>query len=131
MIFMVFIPGAPKTKGSMKHIGHGNMRESVKGSTEWKRVMSGLLAAEYAKLGVPPIDGPVRVGLTFKLPGDNFADVWAARSGDLDKLCRNALDALTDAKVYVDDVQVVGLMASKGPAYGHPGVLVSVEELEP
>jgi len=41
-----------------------------------------------------------------------------ARSGDLDKLCRNVLDALTDAGAYVDDVQVCRLIAGKTYADG-------------
>jgi hypothetical protein len=49
--------------------------------------------------------------------------------GDLDKLVRNVLDALTDAQVYRDDVQVVSVTADKLIASEQypQGVLVRVE----
>ena len=56
----------------------------------------------------------------------------ASGAGDLDKLYRNVLDALTDAGVYEDDVQVVRLSGSKvnvegfGDGDDQPGVRVRV-----
>lgn len=52
-------------------------------------------------------------------------------SGDIDKLQRSCLDALTDAAVWRDDAQVVGVRADKwfvGGALGldHPGAVIRV-----
>jgi Holliday junction resolvase RusA-like endonuclease len=71
-----------------------------------------------------PWCGPVEVALVFALP---VKDVTAVRSGDVDKLARNVLDALTRAKVYEDDVLVVRLLAEKLSAGERgPGVFIQV-----
>lgn len=84
-----------------------------------------------------PVSGPVTVVLTFALPKPASAPkrrrTWpvAARSGDVDKLARACLDALTDSGVWCDDAQVVALTAvkdyagSEGPLLV-PGVRVQV-----
>lgn len=129
-----WVPGPPKTKGSLEVVNTG--RNAVGGrvvlqdssaSKRWRKLVA--YAAEQAKGSVwstpggvhaYPLDGPVAVDLTFGLSGDPVA----VRSGDLDKLYRNVLDALTDAGVYEDDVQVVRLSGSKSE--GEPGVRVRV-----
>jgi Holliday junction resolvase RusA-like endonuclease len=83
--------------------------------------------------------GPVEVDLVFLLarPGGHFgtgrnagvvlpsAPAAPAVRPDLDKYVRACLDALTDAKAWGDDGQVVELHAIK--AYGRqPGVIVAV-----
>lgn len=91
----------------------------------------------------PPLAGPVDVELWFYMPRrdghygsgrnahrlkDDAPDFPIARqSGDLDKLARAALDALTTAAVLGDDVQVVDLHAYKRYAdRTKPGVHVLV-----
>ena len=129
-----WVPGPPKTKGSLTaraprchccpackgYAGQPQLRDSA-GSGRWRKLVA--YQAEQAKRGVGmawPLSGPVAVDLTFGLSGD----VLASGAGDLDKLYRNVLDALTDAGVYEDDVQVVRLSGSK--SQDEPGVQVRV-----
>jgi hypothetical protein len=120
-----WVPGPPKTKGSLTpraprchccdackgYVGTPQLRDSV-GSGRWRKLVA--YAAEQAKRDVDPwgawpLSGLIGVDLTFGLLGDPVAP----GAGDLDKLYRNVLDALTDAGVYEDDVQVVRLSGSK------------------
>lgn len=57
-----------------------------------------------------PLAGPVVVMAGFVLSGDVTAPP------DLDKLVRGVGDALTDARIWLDDAQVVGWYASKRAA---------------
>lgn len=87
-----------------------------------------------------PYAGPVTVRLLFALAKPSSAPksrrTWptGARSGDIDKLARAVLDALTDAGVWRDDSQVIRLDIVKDyPDHvGQitPGVIVHVEPLE-
>lgn len=78
-------------------------------SKNWRRLMA--YEAGKAMAGESgPLVGPVAVAAVFHLP---VADVTAGRTGDLDKLARNLLDALQDAGVYTDDVQVRPLIVDK------------------
>jgi len=132
-----WVPGPPKTKGSLQpraprchccdacegYVGTPQLRDSV-GSSRWRRLVA--YQADRAIKAVPPPErlfpvlAPVAVDLTFGLLGDPVA----IGAGDLDKLYRNVLDALTDAGVYQDDVQVVRLSGSK--SQDEPGVRVRV-----
>lgn len=118
------VPGAPKTKGSLeprtrpckccaacKGVLFTGLRESVTGSKLWRQLMARRFE-ELRKFEAPYL-GPVTVIITVYLP---VRDVIAPRSGDVDKLERNVLDALTDAKIYGDDVQVVKGTTEKFPA---------------
>lgn len=114
-----WIPGIPKTKGSLTFKGNGYVEENVKGSARWRRLVAAAVRVDLLKrwgpaAGVPPT-GPVGVRLQFWLPVETAVEdaAIAVRSGDLDKLVRNVLDALTDAKAYADDVQVVRVVADK------------------
>ena len=131
IIITLFIPGAPKTKGSMRHIGNGNMVESVAGSTEWKRIMTGLLKDAYRRMYSAPYTGACSV------ISDAYLDCTEERlieegSGDTDKLQRNVMDALKDAGVYADDAQVVDqrlrkwALRSTGSIWSGRGILVTV-----
>lgn len=130
VVLEVFVPGHPKTKGSLEKQG-GRMVESVAGSKTWRRLVA--QRARDVAGGAAPIVGPVAVRLAFYLP---VACVWVGRPGDNDKLERNVLDALTDAQVYGDDVQVVRSIVEKYSARSHDpaspfqqGVLIQVWRL--
>jgi Holliday junction resolvase RusA-like endonuclease len=68
----------------------------------------------------------------FSREGANVVD-WpvAITYGDIDKLTRNVLDALTDARLYCDDSLVIDVHASKGWATSveTAGVLIHVEKV--
>ncbi len=135
-----WVPGAPKTKGSLTarmvkcrctptcngYRGSPQLRDSD-GSKRWRKLVA--YQAGQAMRGVAtafPIAGPVSVELWFSLP---VIDVTGSGVGDLDKLYRNVLDALTDAGVYGDDVQVVqlsGWKASGVEEFRSEGVRVKV-----
>lgn len=135
MTLRVWVPGLPKTKGSMesqeRRGGGRRMVQSVEGSDEWAlkmtRAVQQLLAIEPT-----PYRGAVMVTLAFWLP---VADAAAGRCGDVDKLERNVLDALTKAGVYGDDVQVTHSPSFKYPVGAggvmQPGVLIVAEPVEP
>lgn len=134
-ILDVWVPGRPTTKGSVKHIGQGRVRQSVKGSTEWAGVIRRAVAGQVARglAGFAPRDVPVQVRVTYRMPG---TDPVAERIGDVDKLVRNVLDALTRNEkirypgVYVDDVQVIGVDSARF-AGGPSGCHIVVSALAP
>lgn len=133
-ILTVFIPGAAKSKGSMEHRGGGQLKESVRGSTEWKRVMAQVLATEYAKWYREPMTRAIGVYGHFWLPVATYDALLAERARgnyDLDKLIRNLGDAATEAKVWKDDAQVVLWNVGKAPADGahSQGVEITIREL--
>lgn len=121
----VWVPGAPKTKGSLDHIGDGRVRENVAGSTTWRKLVAERVSAERARRGLAvPTLAPVGVRVLFVLPAPvGLSDLppggladrapTEPRVGDTDKLYRNVLDALTDAGAYRDDNQVCKLSGGK------------------
>lgn len=136
-----FVPGQPKTKGSLTFKGGGYVEESVVGSTRWRELMVERIRSTYQG---QPWRGPVEVHATFYLrPPVSYAHwAWAfwPRAGDVDKLTRNLLDALSvneaepkkGAGVYVDDNQVTKLIVEKLPApESSPGVDLRVYGIAP
>lgn len=130
MTLQAWVPGHPKTKGSMVQQGH-RMVQSVEGSEEWAlkitRAVRQLLAIHPT-----PYVGAVMVSLAFWLP---VADATQDKCGDVDKLLRNVLDALTKARVYGDDVQVTHATSFKYPVGAggveQPGVLITAQPIDP
>jgi len=118
-----FVPGEPKTKGSMIPMRAGNhltVRPDNKRSKNWENVV-----ATYARLKFrgDPAEGAIIMNTKFYLPrpkshygsGKNADTIKAGKpelpilhsTGDLDKLERCVWDALTGI-IYVDDSQVCG-----------------------
>jgi crossover junction endodeoxyribonuclease RusA len=101
----------------------------------WRNAVQ-IAAADAAGPTWQPIPGPVRVDLWFALTKPAGAPkrrrTWpiGQRSGDVDKLARACLDAITDAGVICDDAQVVELRVVKDyPEHVQqlsPGVIVRV-----
>lgn len=135
-----WIPGLPKTKGSLNFIGDRYVEESVKGSARWRVLVAEAVRRDRrARAGngrtVEPAYGPIAVRALFWLPVEPIKP----RAGDIDKLARNVLDALADdAKVasknggaYVNDNQVCDLRAVKLLADDQhsPGLLLTVWSL--
>jgi crossover junction endodeoxyribonuclease RusA len=85
----------------------------------WKHTVTELALA--ARGEAPAIDGPVIVELALYLPRPKSAPQRVkhpAKKPDIDKLVRAILDALTYARVWNDDSQVVSLLATKRFAGG-------------
>lgn len=125
----------------MTHIGGGRMAQSVDGSTHWAGVIRRAVKAkiERGQAGFAERAVPVAVYCAFWIRGDGIV---RERAGDVDKLARNVLDALTrDEKrnypgVYVDDVQVIhveALRLTSQPDAGYPGsgAHIAVAVLDP
>jgi hypothetical protein len=136
LIVDTFVPGAAKTKGSLDITKRGYAVENVPGSVTWRCLVAERMRAYLAQTRQDePASVPVRVQLDCWLPLprshealDDLTRVAATwpRSGDVDKLARNVLDALSCppkgtapaelkkyGSVYVDDVLVQSLIVSK------------------
>lgn len=115
-VLSVWIPGRPKTKGSLTVTNAARgLAQDTPASKRWRALMA--YAARRAWEEPWALDGPVSVVAVFHLPvHPTKGEVWAGRVGDIDKLARNLLDALQDAQVFSDDVQVTRLLCEKVPA---------------
>lgn len=140
IITELFIPGRPVTKGSLTRVG--DRLTDTPQSKAWRRIMAGAIRDDLRRRGqagiVGPWPGPVDVYAAWFLPGDPLA----VRAGDIDKLVRNLLDALsaptertTDrslcAGAIVDDNQVQSLTSHKLQDATAPGVVVGVAAAHP
>jgi len=94
IITELYIPGRPVTKGSLTR--QGNRLVDTPQSKAWRRVMAGAIRDDLrrrhprAAAGAPYV-GPVVVLAAWFLP----VPVTRHAAGDLDKLLRNHLDALS------------------------------------
>lgn len=115
LLIDVFVPGWPRTKGSVEHKGGGRVSDSDL-SIKWRQMMAYKFRNAYA--GQPPAEGAIRTELIAMLPVATWEDLikrGARGNGDIDKLLRNVFDALAQdlkkphlsAAVYVDDAQVI------------------------
>lgn len=101
----VWVPGVPRTQGSMEHIGGGRMKHSD-ALVRWRSLVTdelrrgARLAGNGDGLDFVTYDGPVAVRCVF---------VRDDGVGDIDKLARCVLDALEASGVIANDVQVVKL----------------------
>lgn len=141
--------GVPVTQGSKTRTRFGLVDDNAKTLKPWRKTVTA--AAEDAARYTPKITGPVFVRITFTLerPKHHYrtgrnaqllrdaapAYPIARGSGDVDKYQRAAFDALTDANVWADDVQVVDVRARKVWAGEHehaldrPGVRIEIVPL--
>jgi len=68
-----------------------------------------------------PLDGPLKVTVTFRFPMPQSRSsvvrrsgwAWRATKPDLDKLCRAVCDSLTQGGLIADDARIVQLHAEK------------------
>lgn len=121
LLCAIWAPGVPRTKGSLDR----RMQDTPQ-SKAWRRLVAEEVKRDMRVRGqvldVPnPFQGPVVVRCVFVRPDD---------IGDVDKLARNVLDAISiDAKLIADDVQVVGLECYRAREIRErqgPGALVDV-----
>ena len=143
--FRVF--GLPASQGSKRHVGRGIMIESSKRLKPWRQDV--MLAAECAYRG-KVIVTPVRLEIDFFFarPKSHYrtgkysdllkpnAPIYAAShgQGDLDKLLRSTIDALsfvTGGCIIRDDCLVVSISSNKqyANAITPPGAAIKVIQL--
>jgi len=121
------VVGRPAAQGSKRHLGNGVMVESSRHVRPWRTDV------KMAAMGATPLhwdrDAPFSLTITFlfvRPKGHHGAKglkpsapaAPSGRVGDLDKLLRSTLDAMTGV-VFADDCQVVTLFAAK--RYAMPG----------
>lgn len=129
-----WVAGAPVTQGSKtayERRGGGRpilVEDRADVLVPWRAAVRrrARAAAEEQGWEVVPLRRPVTVSLTFCLPRPRSTRVdtpCTVGSGDLDKLERAVMDAMTGV-VFADDAQVVGVVKGKewaGGAYRGPG----------
>lgn len=141
------VPGAQGSKKMVGRAGNGRpiLRESSAKVAPWREAVK---AAAVEALGdQPAFEGPVAVHVEFRFarPASHYGtgknadalkgsapDLPTSRAlGDIDKLVRSTLDALTDSQVIGDDSQVAMLAALKCYAEGHrkPGAVLRVQAM--
>lgn len=124
MSLTIVVYGSPAPQGSKKFLGtfkgkdgrtHAKLAESSAKVRPWRQDVK--TAAELARNGADPIDGPVALHITFTLPKPKSAPknrrTWPDKKPDLSKLVRSTEDALVDAGVLRDDSRIVSLFAHK------------------
>lgn len=134
-----FIPGVPKPQGSKtsgvnRQTGKTFMREDNKGTKPWrKRMIQGLQDERGRPLH--RFDSAVWVSLRFVfLRPKSHAPSSLPTSkmlGDVDKLTRNVLDALTQAGVITDDKYVIKLRDVEKVYGPNPGVHIRIGSAHP
>lgn len=125
--------GHPVTQGSKRAFVRNGRPILVESAGDRLKLWRHIIATEARQNATDGLlDGPVQVHLWFRLPKPASAPkrrrTWpiGARSLDVDKAARAALDAMTGA-VYHDDAQVVRLVVEKDWADQRgPGVEVVV-----
>lgn len=127
----VTVYGPPVPKGSMRCIGGKGRRHQLIDDKRdrlapWEAALTrGAAALARHLTGQAPLTGPVRVDVTFTLARPRTvsrAQPTTRNTGDVDKLSRALLDALTAGGVWGDDSQATELTARKRYA-GTPGAL--------
>lgn len=139
---VVYVSPAPQGSKSFKGLaksGKAILAESSKKVRPWRQGVK--LAAEQvrAALGLPVLDEPLQVRMTFTLPKPLSAPkrrrVYPSKLPDLSKLVRSTEDALTDAGLWRDDAKVIECTAAKryndeGPdALDAPGCVIEIQTI--
>lgn len=138
----VFVPGVPRTKGSLEIVNSGGRGrpahvQETEESKRWRMLMVQVLRQDNERRGFTSayLGGVSVIATFFQRVSDPTKKV--AESGDLDKLLRNVLDALSvnrdnpklGAGVIGDDMQVIDLRGRKHPQGAResgPGAYISV-----
>lgn len=111
--------GTPGTAGSKRAAVRGGKAVIFSDSQKIAPWRQDVVAAARAAMpeGWEPLTGPVNINLTFWLPRPKGApktvDILPNKGLDIDKLMRGTSDAMTNAGVWVDDSQIVGVVLFK------------------
>ncbi len=143
IVIEFFVPGNPVPKGSASAFLHKQTGRVIVQQTNraQQKPWASMIGYVATKAGCTPVSGHCFLTMHFTISrpkahfryGKHFttlrpgAPLWhcTKRPGDLDKLIRCVLDALTGI-AYIDDSQVAAIVATK--KYGDlPGVKVVIE----
>ena len=133
--------GVPSPKGSKTRMPNGAMLDGKSPEARarletWHASVAN--CARNAWGGEAPLDCPIHIAITFRLPmpksrpkATRAAGVgWHTTKPDIDKLLRSTLDALTDAGVIRDDARVCHLSAQAIEVIGWTGAHITVTDLD-
>ena len=133
----IIVIGEPAPQGSKRHVGGGRMIESCKRVGPWRDTVA--WACRQAMDGREPFTGPIACEIVYTLRKPVSAPkrrvTYPDRKPDGDKLDRSTHDAMTTARVWIDDAQVVEWRGAKRyPCEGvdalpHPGAIIRVWRL--
>lgn len=119
------VEGIPMPQGSHTAISRGGKPALIPAGTTGSRKAFAAWRAAVADVAAgavdEPLDGPLKVSITFRFPMPQSRSAvvrrtgWAWRSTkpDLDKLCRAVCDSLTSSGLIADDARIVQLHAEK------------------
>ena len=115
---VVIVPGLPQPQGSSRAFVRGGKPVITSDNprlASWRMDVAHCAQAAMREAHLTaPLVGPVRVAVRFALPKpQRTRRQHPTVRPDVDKLARAVLDALTLASVWVDDAQVVILVAQK------------------
>ncbi len=136
----VFVSGFPAAQGSKRHVGNGRLIEQSKAVKPWrKNVRAAAEEAVALALRGQPLAGPLEVDITFTVRKPTSAPkrrrTWPAVRPDLDKMLRSTFDALTEARIWGDDGQVIEVSGRKvypnehDRALSAPGAVIRVWQI--
>lgn len=141
ILLSTFVPGRPRSKGSLKHWCMKDRRhtvrveEQVADSAKWKRAVAAHVQREALKAYGRHLQyaGPVELTVYFYFNPDQEdrggeTHPVAIGIGDLDKLLRNVGDALVSSGLIKDDQYIVGVQCFKRWAI-NPGARIEVRRV--
>lgn len=126
--------GLPAPQGSKRHVGGGVMVESSKAVKPWRQAVAHAARDVADTLGAP-LDGPLTLDVTFRLPMPKARRKAVRLAGqgpsvtrpDLSKLVRSTEDALTDSGLIRDDARIWSFSAHKLEVIGWTGAIIRIE----
>ena len=133
------ILGVPAPQGSKTAIKRGDRAHVIEGGSTvgrqkhraWREAVTWQSRQAAPKT---PIDGPVKVTISFRMPMPQSRPAHARRGGylwhsvkpDLDKLIRSTLDGIADGGVIVGDSRVAGIQAVAIEVTSWTGAIVQI-----
>lgn len=132
-----WVAGKPAPQGSMRSVGKGHMISDNPNTMPWREAI--VSQAMRSGCAGKMLDGPLFIDIVFMFEHlkkhrnrmgalREDAPVFISKPPDLDKLCRAVFDALTQARVVVDDALFVQVAAIKKYTTGAPGALIMIGE---
>lgn len=125
------VEGRPAPQGSKRSIGNNRFVEASKFLPAWRKAVTLQARAAVQAQQWQQFAGPVELYVVFYLERPKSVSSskrpLPIKPPDIDKLVRGVADSLSDAEVWVDDAQVVKLVARKAYADEmRPGVYVEI-----